>query len=290
MKAAPLTTNWGVIGTAFDYLARFEIQRRNPAASAREGWVADAAIERFMRMRLRVEGTYLDLLPGGECHDALNACSIPEDRAFGRYGAQQLNQAKERHREFAAGRSSVRDIASSCIDLALLDNFYRGGFLPKQVPWTNHDDDVKDLLNLHRILPADFGAGEHVDLNPTFGNWSHYVGGADADLVIGDVLVDIKTTKNLELSDKFWHQLIGYAILDELNSKEMEDPPNINRVSIYFSRHGAAWIYDIKPLRELPSWQKALDFFETELAPPEAPRRPAKATSKRAKPKAKRRS
>ena len=40
MAAPPLTENFSLVGTAFDYLLRFYIERQNPKAVTRK-WVAE---------------------------------------------------------------------------------------------------------------------------------------------------------------------------------------------------------------------------------------------------------
>lgn len=55
---------------------------------------------------------------------------------------------------------------------------------------------------------------ERVTLNPTF-DGSRDVGGADADMIIGDTLVDLKTSRQQRPCDRqdLW-QLVGYVLLD----------------------------------------------------------------------------
>ena|SRR5207248_2979758 len=44
IKAPPLTNSHGPVGTAFDYLLRFYIQKLNPCTKARAGWVAEKGV------------------------------------------------------------------------------------------------------------------------------------------------------------------------------------------------------------------------------------------------------
>lgn len=268
MRAAPLTTNWGNMGTAFDYLARFQIQRRFAKAQDKY-WVAEAAIQRVCLAKFRIVATYKDLLPGGAFHDVVTEAKDPRWGAFVLHGSMMLDAARKQHSQFLANGANLTDVAKSCLDLAYIDNVFRAGErgLPRQLPWSIHPDDVQDLVNLHAALPQDFpGPYQAVNLNPTFGQWSRNIGGADADIIADDVLIDIKTTKNLEITDKFWHQLLGYAILDELNSRDEGTPPTINKVAIYFSRHGGFWAKDLTPLRKQPMWQQLVTYFEERLS------------------------
>lgn len=66
-------------------------------------------------------------------------------------------------------------------------------------------------------------------LNPTF-NLSLAVGGADADLIIDGCLIELKTTKRPKLPREWIYQLVGYALLDDI------DCYDIDRVGFYLSR------------------------------------------------------
>jgi len=75
------------------------------------------------------------------------------------------------------------------------------------------------------------------------------LGGADADLLLDDLLVDVKTTATLKIRTEDWRQLIAYAALNEhFPIGGGERPMAIRRVGFYFSRYGylASW-----PLAEL---------------------------------------
>jgi hypothetical protein len=78
-------------------------------------------------------------------------------------------------------------------------------------------------------------------LNPSFRQSSHLVGGADTDLIAGDLLVDIKTTKKGEIDAKDLDQILGYLLL--ARKQRSVDPtfPVINRLGLYYCRHGYLW-------------------------------------------------
>jgi hypothetical protein len=72
-------------------------------------------------------------------------------------------------------------------------------------------------------------------LNPTFAG-SAKVGGADADLVLGDTLVEIKTSTDVQKRFRdILYQLLGYVLLD------YPDEHSIRSVSVYFARHRWQW-------------------------------------------------
>jgi hypothetical protein len=67
-------------------------------------------------------------------------------------------------------------------------------------------------------------------LNPTFAGGGD-VGGADADLIVEDTLIDIKVTSNLRIDPTWIRQLLGYALLD------YDDEYRIRAVGLYLARH-----------------------------------------------------
>jgi DNA integrity scanning protein DisA with diadenylate cyclase activity len=85
------------------------------------------------------------------------------------------------------------------------------------------------------------------------------VGGADADLIIDDMLVDIKTTKSLELSKDYFHQLIGYLTLYYLNGviERKKSLPEINKLAIYFSRFSYLYVIQVE---SVASYEKFAQF------------------------------
>jgi len=117
---------------------------------------------------------------------------------------------------------------------------------------------VDDLLRLSQLFADTQGSLLEVKplvLNPTF-TQSTPLGGADADLILDGLLLDIKTWKHaLPRRSELW-QLIGYALADT------EDQHRINRVGFYFARHGSRveWPLD-DLLRRLAG--KEVDLAET---------------------------
>ncbi len=91
------------------------------------------------------------------------------------------------------------------IYLAQLDGVVRLGFIYPNLGDAARED-VRDLNKLLSIFnPAQFRAKDICLLNPIFGKASHLIGGADADLCIDGMLIDIKTTKNFDLSRKYFN-------------------------------------------------------------------------------------
>src|SRR5258708_18673473 len=90
-----------------------------------------------------------------------------------------------------------RELIRATVDLAQLDLVYRIGLLDLQPINNAMVEDIGNMLAL--VQPDDFRAKRTCVLNPTFGAASELVGGADGDLFIDGMLVDIKVNKHLEL-------------------------------------------------------------------------------------------
>ena len=82
-------------------------------------------------------------------------------------------------------------------------------------------------------------AWEKLDLSspkfgPSFGISSHWIGGADADIIDAGCLIDVKCVKNITPT-AFIRQTIAYALLD------VENEHDLDSVGIYLARQGILW-------------------------------------------------
>src|SRR3989338_6727179 len=205
MAAKPLTSNYMLIGTAFDYLLRFYLKKLNPNAITNT-WVAELAVEQIY----------------GKTHK--KALAI-------------VQKAKQLYNDYLRNGEITKDIMESALLLAQLDRACREGRLGANFGIINKQD-VADLENLIKIVnPKDFIAHKTCLLNPTFGKASELVGGADADLLIDNTLIDIKTTKYLRFDRAMLNQLLGYYVLYTIGGIGSTDH-KINRLGIYYSRRG----------------------------------------------------
>ncbi|MCS3684282.1 hypothetical protein [Salinibacter ruber] len=109
---------------------------------------------------------------------------------------------------------------------------------------------MEDLRNLIACVPEEeFMAEDHCLLNPTFGTGSFLVGGADADLIVDNSIVDFKTTKRWRSRRRSFNQLAGYYALFRIDDWEHVDSGiEISILGIYFSRHGVLHNYRVEDL------------------------------------------
>ena len=245
----PKTKNFRIVGTAFDYLLRFEIQRRASHATTRP-WVAEHALERlgnFTGNLARKHGKRrLVPISGREGVDP--RYSLPPKEVRKRAGAI-VDNAKAAVAAYLQNqmprRSELTELAAHAIRLAKLDQVYRTGRLPEAFEDAGTED-VEDLLNMLDIVPFDsLLCGDSLFLNPDFRESSGIVGGADADLIAGDLLVDFKSTKKPEMTGQDLDQLLGYYLLARRQRGLDPEFPEIKRVAFYFCRHGLLWVQDV---------------------------------------------
>ena len=107
-----------------------------------------------------------------------------------------------------------------------------------------------------------FTSKKSIHLNPEFGIGSDLVGGAAADLIIDDTLIDIKTISTLEFSITHYRQLIGYWILSKIGKINQTEKVQINNIGIYFARHGILKIIPVSQFENLPSFADFINWFE----------------------------
>ena len=136
----------------------------------------------------------------------------------------------------------------------------------RNLSWRFYDK-YNHVLSLPRIL------------NPVF-EGSADVGGADADLIIGQTLLEIKTVKYWMIeSQSALRQLLGYVLLD------YSDEYKIKRIGMYMTRQGVMLRWDLDTLIRSMSSGKSDSLEELrhqfrEIAQDEQSRIPALAVNK----------
>lgn len=229
--ACPRTKNYALIGTAFDYLLRSEIKRRNKLAI--EGpFIADAGIQLVAKL-ITLNGSF----------------KAKNKEADGADLGALVKVSKEFHFErdkFLKTGALTDEFIEKTIRFARIDTIYRALYFD-DVKKPVDEGDIEDMRALYNLIPDDFvKMGKNILLDPDFGQTSRIVGGADVDLIIDGALIDIKTTKEKKLDEYLWSQIVGYAILAEESLNTESNIPRINTLGIYFSRYGDVWNIDSK--------------------------------------------
>jgi hypothetical protein len=257
MKAAPISMHYGFIGTSFDYVLRLQVAKIN------KNLVTDFPIVG----RIAANGN--------------------------KFREQIITDFELAKTRYLNDELELSDLLPNCIQLAILDTLSRTGidsqpsadedikslmpkklrndkdafkkyeelheeFLPPPLTWTPDPKDIADLAGLTNIVDTRmWQAKTRCILNPTFGKSSFYIGGADADLIIDDKLIDIKTTKYLKFTRQYFRQLIGYHLL---NCREQEMYKGLEHLGIYYSRHGILFTFPIPNMkRNIKFGDKVID-------------------------------
>ena len=174
-----------------------------------------------------------------------------------------ISRAKRAYSAYIKSGKMSKQLIESAILLARLDLIYRISFAGKNLG--NVDEkDVEDLKNLMSIIkPEYFKAKKICLLNPTFGEASRLVGGADCDLVIDGAIIDIKTTRKIELKRRYFNQLIGYYILYKIGGIEgMASKYKIKRLGVYFSRYAHLQFIKVQDIIREDTFPNFVEWFK----------------------------
>jgi hypothetical protein len=211
--------SYALVGTAFDYCLRFCIAACNRGLVAEQPWVAEIAVKLM------------------ECEEELPPGLSLEQARKG------VARARELYQEFLKTKIFTRQLARAALFISALDKAYRTGPETVVISYLKAPlrYEVEDCMRLVRSVPREILiAKQRAALNPTFGAASMLVHGADADFVIDDTIIDIKTTKYYQVTATQLHQLVGYRMLlaacEEGGSTAL-GAPTITHGAIYFSRH-----------------------------------------------------
>ena len=243
--APPLTKNYHTVGTAFDYLLRFHLKYLNPE-SMEKPWVAELGT-----MRL---GRNPESFITKECK--------PEDveKVLGK-AIDIIGRAKALYSTYQQTGKMTDELIESAICLARLDLLFRPGIIDPNFGVVDKRD-VEDLRNLVSAIDSGMFKSETMCvLNPTFGEGSVLVGGADCDILMDDTLIDVKTTKTLRLERRHFNQLVGYYILFTIGGITGAPSATIKNIGVYFSRYSKLYTIPVTTLTENSNFSEFRTWF-----------------------------
>jgi hypothetical protein len=197
------------IGTAFDYAMRFGLLLRYPAV---------------MKSIVASNGVRAAIFHGPR---------------YGRIAERTFDRAMACLQKADLWDGLPPDAARAFLDLVTLDVVYRAGYLDDLGRKATRAE-VEELQALYAVVPwQEFAPRRRVILNPTFGDGSVELGGADADLLVDDVLVDIKVWTEQRLDLDTVRQLVGYAMLARrFGATGRRGRVPVDRLGVYYARAG----------------------------------------------------
>ena len=243
---APLiSSNPSHTGIAFDYLLRFYIQKINPSSLSQE-WIAENLLAIIRNSRIKNNWEKSKTEEGAE---------------------KAIKNARGLHSKYIESKKDRAGIGliKASIQLAYLDEMYRGGVWYGDGPPNTFDKkEIIDLINLLKIVnPVTFKTTNICLLNPRFGKTAEIIRGADADLVIDDTLIDIKTTKNFSLHRREFNQLLGYYLLHRIDGAGQIKPKiKIKKLGIYYSRFGYLYTVNLEDIGSEKTFTNFAKFFK----------------------------
>ena len=232
-----LTKDPGLIGTAFDYIFRFFLEKNNNVQNSSKKWFAEEAIELLI-----------------------------ENEEVYEIGSEIIKNVKELKKEFIETGNLSQELIRQTLRMSYIDPVIRSGIGIEYIGKDVGKADIEDIENQFALIEEELFRSEKICLlNPKFGEASNLVRGADADFLIDDKLIDIKTTKKLRLELKDFCQVIGYLMLHRISGIDGRKEIEINQLGIYYSRYGYLFLFNIQDLTDDSSLQIFTEWFENRI-------------------------
>ena len=221
-------------GVAFDYLARFLVAQK--VKSYKDDALSELVAERVFTMSSTKWFGY----------------EIERDNGLSWYRSvlEEISNA------ITEDRVLSQHVVECCVLLGKMEQEKRGGRTKNPKFELTEEDDlvVRELMLLASVFQDTFvpliDEKSEIIFNPTFGESSRMIGGADADIYINGVIYDFKVHKENKWSLADARQLIGYYVLDSI-AKDVKDAQNklksvpVKKVALYNARYGEIAFYDI---------------------------------------------
>ncbi|WMT50829.1 MAG: ribonuclease H-like domain-containing protein [Ferroplasma sp.] len=211
--------NPSMVGTAFDYMFRFELKRKYPWA-IESGWIAQNGLSNMVLAKFQV----------GDGADSPHHLLLINWADTGQRTMDYTKSAREKYYKNPSDKN-LRKLVEMCYRLSYLDVIYREGKLPSvpvpkdklmPAPTEEEIDDIISMISKSEefINSETFANSKFIVLNPDFGDYSKLVRGADADIITSTSLIDLKTSRNLRITNYDLAQIVGYYFLLRLYNEE----------------------------------------------------------------------
>lgn len=248
-----------LLGTAFDYLMKIHLKYHNPEAIF-ENCTAKKAVKKMGERSTNKEYEKVR----NSLNSSVNRLSDEEYKKAKDY----FDFAIKTYSHFLKSGKVNEDLLRSSIYLAHLDQYYYSRYrYIKNSLLTIEPEDILELNNLIKAVDfSQFKAESHCMLSPRFNDASKFIGGAEADVLIDNKLIDIKTTQKLSITRDMINQIMAYYILGRIGgvSERKIDGKTVEQVGFYFARYGILCLFDVKKIinyRILPDYEKMPNFY-----------------------------
>jgi len=252
IRVEPKTRSYGLTGTAFDYLFRFKLRRLNPSALTKR-WVAETALNSLpqdyddeeLKAESKAKGIPVDALK-----EMIDLGIKKQPSSLKERVERLITEAKQVYDEYIRSGIMNDEVVRATVHLAQIDPIYRAGYVDPNLGQADNlvIQELRELIEI--VIDEAFIARDHCLLNPTFGDASHEVGGADADFIIDGCLADIKTTKSARFTRDQFNQLIGYYVLHDIGGIDGDYSLTVTTLGVYYSRYGELCTFPVAPIIE----------------------------------------
>jgi len=274
----------GLLGTTFDYVARAILYKKlgRENVTPEKILIAEKGLAAFAHS-VR-SGIFVPLTKNPVVNEERANGQIISSKNFKeirRYLKKEYDLAVKTRERFIDGKEAIENLIEKSIFLARLDEPYRNPsyhIADEYFKATNQktyfsqlitlkNDQIKDnITQMAAIFQENINPirWKSVILNPEFGKYSNMVSGADADIIVDDMLVDIKTKDKFTYKGDYFAQLLGCAAFAIALGQ------NVKKVAIYYARYGQFVSFDLndpvlgrnfldKYLREIKLCQRNYD-------------------------------
>lgn len=223
----------GLVGTAFDYLARFLLKRleyKNNRIYKEESLVAEYGLK---------------VLKRNESND------------FFEFNEKRYNNGLSIVEEYVKCEKASKELFESLLETIIyfskLEHIFRSGYTNKSKVNLNNKMPINiktELIELIKVFKVSLLENFNLETskiiyNPSFGRCSLSVNGADADIIINNVLIDFKTSKKHEVDNKTINQLLGYYLFSKI-----QKVGKIDTIALYHARYGKFTFYKFNSMEK----------------------------------------
>jgi hypothetical protein len=232
------------LGTAFDYMLRFKLARyinQKGQDVSDDGWIASLVVDKYLPTHYpEVAEKWKKIIT--------RAWSLYMDYAEGKNDAN----------------TSDEKVAICVQYLAALDNLYRiGSFRPD---FQHLAKVTKELLSLSNSVDLSLFDNDGVfHMNPHYARYD-LVGHADADIVCGNMLVELKSVSKIQSPTAILRNLLGHVALQRLGGLKMADDSifkeDFKTLAIFYCRFNVMAKWNVSDIISSENLEKYISGFE----------------------------
>jgi len=250
-----------LIGIAFDYVARAIVAQKiakKEYIRMEKKLIAEWGLERFAELSKIKESVVFTTKDPVVNEERIKGHKViyKNSKKILSYLEEKLESSIRIREQFIDGEENLSELILASIFLARLDFSFRNRsmiiadeyFRKNNEPtYFSQNVTISDTVIVENIHEMTLVFQEVIEeeywlstiLNPSFGYLGASIGGADADFIVDEILVDMKTTDKLKYNGNDLAQLFGYAALGRAMGAD------INKVAIYFARFGCFVAIDL---------------------------------------------